>query len=86
MLEKETKFLFNYSPCDNDETVTYESRKRDTNNSFQFDRIIKLIKPSSPTVPKLLNGTAYFSKRVTLSSFILILEQGIIALNPTFPP
>ena len=62
MLEKEAEFLSNYSSYDRDETVTYESRKRSMDNSFQFDRIMKSSKPSSPTVPKL-NGTAYFKQK-----------------------
>ena len=64
MLEKETDSLFNYSPRDRDESVTYESRKRGAGNSFQFDRIMKSGKPSSPTVPKLLHGTTCFKHRL----------------------
>ena len=63
MLEKETDFLFNYSPSDRDETVTLESRKGGADNSFQSDRIMKSSKPPSPTVPKLLNGTTYFKQK-----------------------
>ena len=64
MLEKETEFLCNYSPQDRDETVIFKSWKRDAGNSFQFDRIIKSSKPSSPTVSKLLNGTGFFKQKV----------------------
>ena len=63
MLEKETEFLFNYSPRGWDETVTYESWKRGADNSFQPDRIMKSSKPSSPTVLKLLNGTTCFKQK-----------------------
>ena len=62
MPEKETEFLFNYSPRDRDEAITYESQKGAVDNSFQFDKIIKSSKPYSPTVPKLLNSTAYFNQ------------------------
>ena len=40
-----------------------EDRKRGADNSFQFDRIMKSSKPLSPTVPKLLNGTAYLKQK-----------------------
>ena len=63
MFEKEIEFLFNYSPRDRDEAVTNKSRKRGVDNSFQFDRIMKSSKPSSPTFPKLLNSTAYFEQK-----------------------
>ena len=66
MLKKDTEFLFtelNYSPRDRDEIVTYESRKRGEDNSFLFDSIMKSSKPSLATVPKLLNGTAYFKQK-----------------------
>ena len=52
MLGKKTELLFGLTPRDRDETVTYESRKRGANNSFQFDRIMKTSKPSSPVQPK----------------------------------
>ena len=63
MLEKKTEFLFNYSPDDRNETLTYKSWKRGVDNSFQFDRVMKSSKPFSPIVPKLLDDTAYFKQK-----------------------
>ena len=75
MLEKETEFLFNYSQCDRDEIVAYESWKRGVDNSFQFNRIMKSSKPSSPTVPKLLNGTAYPKQKGYFEQVSIDIEQ-----------
>ena len=74
MFEKEIEFLFNYSPCDRDEAVTYESRKRGVDNSFQFDRIMKSSKPSPPTFPKLLNSTAYFEQKGCFEQLYIDIE------------
>ena len=63
MLEKQKELFFDgpSSSSNRDEIVAYESRKREPDNSFQFDRIMKSSRPSN-TVPKLLNGTPYFRK------------------------
>ena len=55
--------MFGLIPHDRDETVTYESLKRNADNSFQFYRIMKSSKPSSPVQPKKMHGTAYFKQR-----------------------
>ena len=63
MLEKQKELFFDGPSSSNnrDEIVTYESRKRGPDNSFQFDRIMKSSRPSN-AVPKLLNCTPYFKK------------------------
>ena len=84
-LEKVTEFLFNYSPRDRNETVTYESQKRHVDNSFQFDRIMKSSKPSSPTAPKLLNGTVYFKQKGNFEQLYIEMGTKNNCPKPTFP-
>ena len=47
MLEKESRDFFCFPPAELDEVVTVESRKRGTDNSLQFNRIMKCSKPGN---------------------------------------
>ena len=52
--------LFDVSSSNRNEYVTVVSRKRGADNSFQFDRIMKCIRPSnSGEVKNKLHGTLY---------------------------
>ena len=47
MLEKESRDFFCFPPAELDEVVTVESRKRGTDNSLQFNGIMKCSKPGN---------------------------------------
>ena len=64
MLEKEARDSIFVAPSHNrNEVVTIGSRKRNADNSFQFDRVMKGSKPSSPALSRKLHGTALFKKK-----------------------
>lgn len=64
MLEKEARASISVAPSDNrNEVVTIGSRKRNADNSFQFDRVMKGSKGSSPALSRKLHGTAFFKKK-----------------------
>ena len=68
MLKKDEEELFFDSPSSSsrgnrDEIITYESRKRNADNSLQVDRIMKVSRPSDYLSEALLNRVSYFLKK-----------------------
>ena len=78
MLKKDEEKLFFDSPSffsrgNRDEIITYKSRKKSADNSFQVDRIMKASRPSDYSSQALLNGVSYFLKKG-------FFEQSILAI------
>ena len=60
ILDKEAKeSLFDVGSANRDEYITVESRKRDADNTFQFNRIMKCSRLSTTKQVKNLHGTPY---------------------------